>query len=410
MAKEKSTTELRAEKDQLVARGKEITAAAKGESRMLNDGENKELSDIQVRLSEINIEIAAKEAENRGNGNPHEPSKPFSLRKALLELVDGGQYSDETRAIIEAGRTALERNGIAASRGNGLAIPVEGRASFTATGTVGTGKDIIETSFLDILTPLRDRLVLAKAGATTLTGLVGNIDIPAYSGSTADWEGENAAAKDGGGTFSHKTMKPKRLTTKLMISRQLLIQDSLGVEQMLRSDLIAAIASKLEATILGNHATAATKPDGIFTGFADSAVALDWDNIVDLETAADLGNALTGNVGYIMHTSLRGKAKKTVKKAAGALGFILDPDGTLNGYQALRTNAIANVAASGEDPASYGIAFGDWSQLLIGQWGALDLIVDPYTKADEAFVRIIVNSYWDAQVKRDGVISKKLMF
>ena len=115
-----------------------------------------------------------------------------------------------------------------------MLIPVESRAEITAGNA---GANVIETDFMNIVEPLRDRLVLASAGATMLTGLVSDIDIPAYSGSTSNWANENAAASDGAGTFSKKTMKPKRLTSILKVSRQMLVQDSLGVEAMLRADL-----------------------------------------------------------------------------------------------------------------------------------------------------------------------------
>jgi HK97 family phage major capsid protein len=413
MAKEKSITELRDEKNQLVTRSKEITAAVKAEARMFTTEETGELSGIQSRLADINIEIASREAENKQTGEGHTgQAGNFSLRNAILELVDGGRFSEETRKMNELGREVITRAGVSLRSSNGLVIPVEARSSFTATGAAGTGSDLINTEFMDILTPLRDRLVLAQAGATVLTGLRGNIDIPSFSGNTANWENENAAAQDGGGEFSHKTMKPKRLTSIITVSRQLLIQDTMGVEQFLRADMVNGVASKLEATILGNAAHSDTKPDGLFTGFADAAIDLSWDSIVDLETNVDLGNALVGNTGYILHTILRGKAKKTVKKTNGAIGFVLEPDGTMNGYNALRTNAIANVAAVTEGtpaPASYGVVFGNWADLIIGQWGALDLMVDPYSKADQAFVRIIVNSYWDALPRRAVSFAKAMM-
>lgn len=409
MAKEKSTTELKDEKSTLLTRGKEIVETAKTEKRKLNEGENTELGDIQIRLAEIGLEISALEMANKGQGSPHVQGQAFSLRKAMLQMVDGVPMSEDIEHVVSRGREQLEKAGIQTRGSKGIYIPVESRASFTATGAVGTGSDLINTEFMDILTPLRDRLVLAQAGANVLTGLIGNIDIPAYSGATANWENENAKAQDGGGNFSHKTMKPKRLTSVLTVSRQLLVQDSLGVEQLLRSDLINAVRSKLEATILGNHAHAENKPDGLFTGFSSAAVNLDWGSVVDLETAVDLGNALDSNLGYIAHTALRGKMKKTIKDVSGAGGFVLDRDGRLNDYQCLRTNAIASNAAAGETPANYGIVFGNWADLMIGQWGALDLMVDPYTRADEAFIRIIVNSYWDCVTRRDVSFAKALM-
>lgn len=413
MPKEKTITELKDERNQLSIRAKAITDGARGEKRMLNEAENTELGEIQCRMADINTEIVTKEAENSQKGERHQvQGQSFSLRKAMLEMVDGVGYSDEIRQMNDIGRQSLEQAGVSVRGSRGIYIPVECRDSFTATGAAGTGSDLIETNFMDIQKPLRDRLVLSQAGARVLTGLRGNIDIPDYSGSTANWEGENDKAKDGGGSFSHKTMKPKRLTSILTVSRQLLIQDSLGVEQLLRSDLVDAIAGKLEATILGNHTHADTMPDGLFTEFSEAPVTMDWKAVVNLETQVDLANALDGNTGYIMHTSLRGKGKTTVKATQGALGFLIDPDGTMNGYKVLRTNAIATNATTGDSPtpaSAWGILFANWAELLIGQWGAIDLMVDPYTKADEAFVRIIVNSYWDANTRRGASFAKAMM-
>jgi len=411
MAKEKSTTEFKDERSSLLKRSEEIIQAAKGEKReKLSEEEDNELRKNQFRIAEIGVELSKLEMTNRSAGNQHQNAPSFSLQKALRQAVNGEVASDEVASLNQRGKEHLAASGIQ-TRGQ-IYIPVEARAALSATGASGTGSDLVDTNFLDILTPLRDRLVLAQAGANVLTGLVGNIDLPAYSGSTANWEGENSAASDGAGTFSHKTMKPKRLTSVLTISKQLLVQDSLGVEAMLRNDIINAVISKLEATVFGNHTHSDSKPDGLFTGFSTAAVALAWDEIVNLETAVDLGNALENNMAYIAHTSLRGAMKKTVKKTAGTLGFILEPDGRLNDFNCLRTNAMTmNAAVTGATPkpAEYGIVFGNWADLILGQWGALDLTVDTTTLAHLAQVRIIINSYWDANVRRDVSFSKALM-
>ena len=86
-----------------------------------------------------------------------------------------------------------------------------------------------------------------------MTGLVGNISIPKYSGSTVTWEGEVGAASDGAGTFSEVELSPKRLTAYIDVSKQFLLQDSVSAEAMLRNDIVKAISNKLEATILGDE-------------------------------------------------------------------------------------------------------------------------------------------------------------
>lgn len=396
MAKEKTRVELAEERGQLHKKGIDLVNKAKEEKRELSADEKAQINEIQLRMVEINLEMAQREAVKFQE--EHTTGEKFSLRKALLELADGGHYSENIRKMNERGEASLRMSGILPKSGTSLIIPVESRAEITAGSA---GANVIETDFMNIVEPLRDRLVLAQAGATILTGLVSDIDIPTYSGSTSNWANENDSATDGAGTFSKKTMKPKRLTSILKVSRQMLVQDSLGVESMLRADLINSISSKFEATILGGESTSAEKPDGLFTGYVTPSEGLSWKGIVKLETDVDLANALMGNTKYIMHTSLVGLAKTTLKNE-GVSGYIMSENGQMNGYDTLRTNAVYK---SGTD---YGALFGNWADLLIGQWGALDLTVDPYTEADKAFVRIIVNSYWDACLRRDKSIAKAL--
>lgn len=119
------------------------------------------------------------------------------------------------------------------------------------------------------------------------------------------------------------------------------------------------------------------------------------------ETNADVQNALFGNLSYILHPALVGKAKTKVKDSSGAGGFIFtgNGDGQLNGYKALRTNNLPKALRGTTEPEKagdeYGIVFGNWADYFVGQWGGIELLVDPYTQALKGTVRLITNSYWN---------------
>ena len=68
-------------------------------------------------------------------------------------------------------------------------------------------------------------------------------------------------------------------------------------------------------------------------------------------------------------------------------------------YPLYQTNDIPDI------DGGHGIAFGDFSELIIGQWGDLDITVDPYTKATDGEIRLVVNTFFDAMVRRDGAIA-----
>ena len=131
-----------------------------------------------------------------------------------------------------------------------------------------------------------------------MTGLVGNVQVPLMSASNVTWEGETADAQDGAGTFTNVTLSPKRLTAYIDISKQFLAQTGTSAENVIREDLIQAINSKLEATILGNAAGSTTQPAGIFYGNTPTSVS-DFGDVCDVEAAIEEANVL-GELKYIV--------------------------------------------------------------------------------------------------------------
>lgn len=407
MPKEKSTTELRDEKNQLIQRGKEILSGAKTEKRQLSEAENKELSDNQIRMAEIDLDIAASELTNGKRGVPHTPvsGEKFSLRRAILAQMNKTEQRESEASVIEAA-TLLHRSVAATAENCGeLIIPLEMRAPYTAGAEAQKGV-VIDEDQMELLLPLEPNLVLAQAGVRMLTGLVGNIYWPKHSAVTVTWEGENAEAKDGSGAFDKGTLfSPKRLTAFVDISKQLLIQENRSVESLIRQLIAVALAQKIEQTAFSAAAHVDNVPDGLFQSGVTSLGAMSWPNVVKMETDADLQNALFGNLAYILNPSLVGAAKTKVKDASGAGGFIFGNEGVgmLNGYRALRSNNIPNNL--GDDTDELGILFGNWAHYFLGQWGAVDMTVDPFTQATKGMVRLVVNSYWNMGKIRDESFS-----
>lgn len=405
MPKIKSVTELRDEKNQLITRSKAIVEKAKTEQRALTEEENAELGQNQIRNAEINIEIEQRELENRSAGAPHaQATERFMLSRCIRNMMNGRAQSESDAAILDH---AAEQHRLSVSQTpdeRGIVIPMnlEKRAALTASNEVKT-RVLIDEEQQEMLLPLQSALVLARAGARFMTGLQGDIYWPEMSNANVFWEAENADAKDGAPTFKKgTTYKPLRLTAYVDISKQLLVQENASVEAYVRQAIATAIAQKLEVTAFAKD-TAANTPAGMFvTANLNASIKGDmtWANIVAMETEADTKNALFGNLAYIMHPALIGKAKTTVKDASGAGGFIFtgNGDGQLNGYKALRTNNIPKGLQTGTN--EFGIVFGNWQDFFLGQWGGIELLVDPYTQALKGTVRLIVNSYWNMGIIR----------
>jgi HK97 family phage major capsid protein len=417
--KEESVSELKAERDQLIKRGKELIEAAKKETRALNEAESREYNEIQLDIRRIDLEIVERNYENRAAGKPHAPAKgeSFSLRRAILAHVTNQTQRDcEARAIAEA--MGIHSRISDSSQTGGLIIPFETRAAYTAVAEAATGV-VVEEEQLELLLPLESNLVLSQAGVRMLTGLKGNISWPNHSGVKVFWEGENTSAKDGAGKFTKGSIfAPKRLTAYVDLSKQLLVQENRSVEGLIRQLFAIAIAQKIEQTAFGTAAHTDNVPDGLFQDEPTITGNFDWPTVVAMETGADLNNALFGNLAYIMHPSLVGKAKTKVKDTSGAGGFIFGEkgEGLLNGYKALRTNNIpadiGSVPAAGDNPAvpgAPGMIFANWADYFLGQWGAIDILVDPYTQSTEGMVRLVVNSYWNmGKVRGESFVTAAL--
>ena len=254
------------------------------------------------------------------------------------------------------------------------------------------GVDVVETDIYDILEPLRAKNVLVAAGAKFITNLQGNVQIPVMSATQVGWKGETAAADDGSGAFTSVTLSPKRLTGKFPVSLELLAQDTLGVENMIRQDIVNAINEKLEATILGAGAGDLNTPAGLFNGYADTNVIADFGDIAELEAKVEEKNVY-GNCKYIVSPKAKAKLRSTIKGTAG-VGMIME-NGAIDGTEALATS---NVAAGK-------MLYGDFSNLVIGQWDSviLDVVRDTESLANGC-VTIVCNAYFDAKVAREGAI------
>lgn len=400
MPREKSITELMAEKRSLHDASQAIIDKAREEKRKLSEEETRTLSENMLRMQEINNEVAI-----RGQEKPVEAkgakAERFSLRRAILAKLNGAEQRDSEAVVLEEGRAA---GSSMRTDPNSLLIPIESRAALTTAGS----SVLVPTDTMDILLPLEANLVLRRAGALYLTGLRGNIAWPSYSGTKVEWEGETDEAADGAGTITTaKTFKPRRLAAYVDLSKQLLIQESQDVETMIRQSIATAIAEKIEATALGGATSTANVPDGLFTGVSGAPEEFNWANVVEMETELDSNNALRGSLAYILHPQLVGKAKTVVKDPSGAGGLVIGDDANwLNGIMALRSTNMASGLGTGSK--GYGAVLGNWNDYFIGQWGAVELIVDPYTQATKGTVRLVVNSYWDMGAIRDASFVKKL--
>ena len=326
-------------------------------------------------------------------------TRRFSFVRALNYLANQGdaQARREAEFEIEVGKAAAQKY---ERSSNGIVVPNEVLRRDLVVGTPSAGGNLVEDqllagSFIDLL---RNRLALAQAGVTMLTGLQGNISIPRQtSASTAYWVGENSSPTESQQAIDQVNMTPKTVGAFVDYSRRLLLQSSIDVEGMIRNDLTRVIA--LEIDRVGIYGTGSSnQPQGLTltTGIGNGVSLTSYgtfDEYIAMETEVAAANADAGSLRYIINASARGALKST-EKASNTAQFVFE-NNEINGYPAIVSNQLQGTDA----------LFGDFSMMVMGMWSGLDLTVDPFAGATAGTVRVIALQDIDLAVKQPASFS-----
>lgn len=285
-------------------------------------------------------------------------------------------------------------------------MTIDGKRDYVSIGlTNHTGEKTVATDLLagSFIEMLRNSMMVKQMGARTLAGLVGDIAIPRQTGgATAYWLTEDQNSTDSVQAFDQLTMTPKTISGQTQVTRKLLMQSSIDVENLIRQDLATTLALAIDVTALHSDGTG-NRPKGIVGTSGIATVALGanglapaYANIVDMETEVAVDNALFGSVGYLTNAKVRGKLKKTFINTTGGETPVWQKGegpgwGEMNGYRAGVSNQVAsNLTKGTSSGVCSAIFFGNWADLLIGMWGGLDVIVDPYSGSSSGRIKVVM--------------------
>ena len=369
-------------------------------ARQLIDGDNS-LDEARaaflekIGTSQVEQPIRSTDVTSNDIGLSQSEIKSFSFVRALNYLANKNDSSARRDAEfeIEVGEAAAKQY---ERSSNGIVVPNEVLRRDLNVGTATAGGNLVDDvllsgSFIDLL---RNRLAIAEAGVTTLTGLQGNISIPRQSSaSTAYWVGESASPSESQPAVDQVNMSPKTVGAFVDYSRRLLLQSDISVESMVRNDLARVIALEIDrAAIYGTGSS--NQPLGLTntTGIGSQSLTGvgTFEELIGMETDVATANADAGSLRYIVNAATRG-GLKFAKKDSGSGEFVF-ADNEINGYPAIVSNQLANND----------VLFGDFSMMIMGMWSGLDLTVDPYAGATAGTVRIIALQDLDIAVKQAG--------
>lgn len=362
----------------------DVKEVAETETPETEEDTKQEDEDAEVSENE-EVEDEDKDKTNKDNRNINiNMNKEFRLISAINQMANGKTVDEVTAAVSEAGRNEMRSAGLTAE--GALVIPSETRG-INVTDSVGA---TVGVDVADILAPLRDNLVLAKAGAKFMTGLKNDLKLPSLIGSEAKWASEvGNVTNDATAALNGVTLKPKRISVILPVSKQFLIQSSDSAEAILKENIMTAISEKLQKTILSNVVNDATAPKGIYAATPVSAKT--YKALCDMEAEADKKN-LGQNRTYIVGNKAKA-ALRQLQKGTNNTQMVYDK-GEVDGTLCYSTSSAPENA----------VLYGDFSNLYIGQFGGTEIIVDNYTRAAYGEVLLTVNAYFDAALAREGAV------
>ena len=352
---------------------------------------------IEEFRGELLEEVGSQRAlENQEIGLSKKETKRFSLIRAIHALSNPTDRRAQEAAAFEfeCSRAAADQYGKTAQ---GVMLPAEVLRNWKRDLSAASDPSIIGEDFRggDFIDVLRNASSVMQAGARMLGGLSGDVKIPKkLTSATATWIAtEGGAATESDMTLGQVTLAPKTLGAFTDITRQLMIQSSLDVEALVRDDLATSIAlaidkAGLEGTGASGQPTGILNTSGVNSVTAFAAANPTFAEVVTLETAVAEDNALMGSLAYILPAAMHG-ALKTTEKASGTAQFVIEPGGTLNGYRGI----VSNQASAGN------LYYGNFSDMMVGMFGGIDIVVDPYTNSTSGTVRVVALQSVDVAVR-----------
>ena len=350
--------------------------------------------------------------EDRGRNTPNVTQiglSPSETKKfSLLRAVFAAQANNWTQAGFE-----LECSREIAKRLNKMPdpnkfyVPAEvqerdvQRRDLTA-GTGSAGGYLVATHSMSFIELMRNRSVVYRMGARRLSGLSGNVTIPKQTGAaTAVWlANEASTATESAQTFGQISLAPKTVGAYTEISRQLMLQSSPDAEAIVNADLAAVCAIAIDVGALRGSG-ASGEPAGIVgtSGVGSvSGTSLAAAGILEFQSDVAGGNLLSESFGYVTTPAVAAllmvrpelPSTGTTRLWQGSM-----LDGSLFGNRAMPSNQMSSATMLG----------GDFGQVVVAEWGVLEVEVNPYANFQAGIVGVRALVTIDVGVRYGGSFS-----
>lgn len=410
--------ELREKRARIVAEMRAIAEKPEGDSGAPSDNQERRFEVLKGELTLVEKAVEKQElideADRRAagdrlgetrDGDFQRECRRFSLRAAIAGAagldVDAGREREVSAELQRRSGGTFQ----------GIAIPMEifqrrasprdyeRRVITTAGPAGGPGGNLIGTDlrgdiFID---RLRAAMVTQALGATVLDGLIGNTDIPKLKTSAATaWVAENAAITASDHEFQKVALRPKHVGVLTEFSRNMLLQTSPAIEELIRDDFAKILAEALDRAAIKGGGT--NEPVGVLaTAGLNTSVSMatpSWSAVLDLVNAVEEGNS-TGS-GFVLRPLAAKRLRSTLRAASTDSRMVMEDPNFLADFPAVRSTLVPIDTTPTPDTTA--VIFGAWADLLIGYWSAFDLLVNPFESTAYAKGNVSVRGMLTADI------------
>jgi HK97 family phage major capsid protein len=306
--------------------------------------------------------------------------RDFSLLKAIAGASGLGVDDSREREINQE---LAKRYG----QPKGFYCPLELRSWTGISTTVpaaGPGSNVTPVDYRPelFIEALRAKLVIRELGATILGGLSGKVEIPrAKASGTAYWVAEGSAVTVSDLEFEKATLSLRTVGALSEITRNMLLQSSPDVEQLVKNDFAALLAEAVDKAAIQGTGSGDDEPLGVFgqSGIQEVDVSDGWTWAAVLEFIEKLELENSEGNAWLIHPSVV-KTLRSTAKESGVFVADGDPIPVSADYLMDSAKELASypVKTTKNVPANQA-CFGRWSDLLLGMFGPMDILVNPYS-------------------------------
>lgn len=340
------------------------------------------LQNKAVATRQADVELNEKEVEQ------------YSLARAILAFdpKSGVKAGFESEVSEQMARTLGKST-------NGLFIPQQVLERDMSAGGTNLGKDFVQSINPGMFVNYAFNTTLAnKLGVNFITGLRENLQIPKITGATTfAWYSENGEITQADPATGQITLQAKRGGASFNFSNMLLKQSNPSVETYLVGHIRDSVAVGIDSAVF-NGSGANGQPSGILTSVTTNTVtgtSFSHAKSLDFPAKIATANRLSGKLAYVTNPTV-GALLKSREKASGYPSYLITDDNKMAGYNVFESNQIGAST----------LLFGDFGMVVVGQWGGIELIINPYSHAKSGLVEITAQAMLDVAVLDEKAFCK----